>query len=263
MNKVFALLLFFFSIIPLVTHAQENQSLEVVSGAMPERFAISHNVVFVVDASSTINRYEAAKRKFDRGWEFIVQQFASDELYFRVYNFHDVGMEKRTKWIDAGGPRGLTQFRRAKKWIKENTGIYSWGLKAIRAALREKNPLDKNPSTAARLTVVLFTDGGLTEAADADWDADPEALYKSELLKHPYKRYGTFAPVTKMIEIEQQRRINRGLAKATIVCVGLQNIAADRTYGTSVKRPESECQSWLLKIGKKYKGGYFHVRFKK
>ena len=102
MKKLFVLFfILFLSMSPVVAQEQVKQSkeIEVIARAWPEPYVISHNIVFVVDASSTINRYSWIKRKFDIGWDFIVQQFAKDELYFRVYAFHDVNSEKRTEWI--------------------------------------------------------------------------------------------------------------------------------------------------------------------
>ena len=254
------LLLLFLSVSPVVA---QNSPYEVVLEQIPERNAIANNIVFVVDASSTINRDPSAIAKFTLAWDALVANFASDQLFIRTYVFHDQLEERKTKWIDAGGPVGIEKFEEAKQWVLRNTGIYSWGLKAIRIALREVCPLDKNPWSKRRLTVVLITDGGLTEAADNDGAATEEDVLNSTIKKHVYTRLGSFSAVDKMIEIEQSRRINRGLFKATIVTIGVENIAADMSFGTSVKRPDAECQSWLKKIGKLYGGGYFSVRRKR
>jgi len=256
---IFILLLLIMS--PAVAQEKElPKTLEVVTKSWPEPHAISQNIVFVVDASSTINRYEGVKKKFEMGWNFLTQQFCGDSLYFRVYVFHDAGMERRTKWVDAGGPEGLTKFYRAKKWIMANTGIYSWGLKALRMALREKNPLDRNAATAKSLTIVLFTDGGLTEASTGY--ANEEAILNSTLKNHVYKRTGSFSVVDKMIEQEQIRRRVNGLSEATIVTIGFENIRADIEFGLSVKQSDTDCQSWLERLGKKYHGGNFLVKTK-
>jgi hypothetical protein len=246
---------------PAVAQRAESQTLEVVTKSLPEPYAISHNVVFVVDASSTINYYPAIQRKFNRGWEFLTQQFAADELYFRVYVFHDQNQERRTKWVDAGGPDGIKQFGRAKKWVQKNTGLYSWGLKAMRMALREKNPLDKNRATARRLTIVLFTDGGFTEAAEGGNGAT--LTLKSTLKDHVYTKTRSFDVINKMVAMEQNFRVKKGLDKATIVTIGFENFEADNVYGMGVKQRDPDCQKWLLRLGKKYHGGNFLVRIKR
>lgn len=261
MRKLFLLFfILFLSMSPVVAQEQP-RTLEVVTKALPEPYAVSHNIVFVVDASSTINRYPWIKKKFDRGWDFITQQFAADELYFRVYAFHDQNSEKRTKWVDAGGPQGLRFFKRAKKWIKQNTGIRSWGLKAMRMALREKNPLDKNPATQRRLTIVLFTDGGLSEAAEGG--GDPQETLKSKLKNHVYGFTGSYDVVDKMIRMEQNLRKKRGLEEAVIVTIGFENLEADREFGLGVKQRDPDCHAWLNKLGKTYHGGNFLIRMKK
>ena len=245
----------------LLTNLSWAQDIKVVEKVRPKPFAISHNIVFIVDASSTINKYPEIAKKFNKSWDIIVNQFASDELYFRTYIFHDAWRERRTKWIDAGGPQGLRQFARAKKWIKANTGTFSWGTKTLRMAMRERNPLDKNPGTNRRLTIILLTDGGFTEASDGG--TSPDIILKSTLAKHSYARTGSFEVYDRLIAQEQKSRVNRGLEPATIVAIGIENTLADEKYGTGVKRPDSECQTWLSKVGKKYHGGYFLVRKEK
>ncbi len=235
--------------------------IEVVAKSWPEPYAISTNIVFVVDASSTINRYPSIKKKFDKGWKFLVSKFGTDDLYFRVYAFNDPYGERKTKWTNAGGPEGRLQFARAKKWIKSNTGIYSWGLRALRMALREKNPLDTNPSTARRLTIILFTDGGLTEAADGM--VSKEEILSSTLAKHKYGRTGSFDVIDETIALEQLRRRFNGLDPATIVTIGFENLEADMEYSTRVKRRDPDCQAWLERLGKKYHGGNFLIRMAK
>jgi hypothetical protein len=263
MQKVLAFV-FMLLLIMSPAVAQEKKTvpkapLEVVTKAWPKPYSISHNIVFVVDASSTINRYPIIQRKFEKGWDFLVRQFAADDLYFRVYVFNDPHKERRTKWVDAGGPQGQKQFLRAKKYIQANTGVYSWGLRAIRMAMREKNPLDKNPVTARTLTIVLFTDGGLTEAAEG-YDHSEEEILKSPLKNHIYGKTSSFNVINKMIALEQERRKANGLDMATIVTIGFENREADREYGLSVKQRDPVCQWWLEQLGKKYHGGNFLVR---
>jgi len=256
---IIGIVLAFLFISPAVAQDKE---VEVLTRSWPEPYSVSHNIVFIVDASSTINRYPLIKKKFDMGWSFLSQQFAGDALYFRVYVFHDQYSERRTKWVEAGGPAGEKQFRRAKRWIETNTGIRSWGLKAIRTAIRDKNPLDRNPATARRLTIVIFTDGGLSEAAGyVNPDAEKETL-KSTLKDHTYGFTGSYSVVDKMIAQEQKIRELKDLEPATIVTIGFENKEADAEFGMGVKQRDPECQAWLLKLGKRYRGGNFLIRMK-
>lgn len=239
-----------------ICHAQ----IKVIQVVPPKRYAISTNLIFIVDASSTINNYGENRAKFNKGWNTIVGKFGGDQLFFRTYVFHKQGQEKRGKWINAGGPQGLEEFIKAKKWIAGNTGTYSWGLKSIRMAMRDKNPLDKNPATNTRLTIILLTDGGFSEASDYNGGPSQKQILEAPLDKHIYGRTGSFHVMTKTIEAEQKLRVLRGDAKASIVTIGIENIVADKRYGTEVKRPDNECQAWLKMIGRKYGGGYFVVK---
>lgn len=244
-NTIFAAILLLLFISPVVAQDRsKSKPIEVVAELKvnPEPYSVSHNVIFLVDASSSINRNKYAVAKFNAAWKIITNEIVSDHIYFRTYVFHDKGMFNRTKWAE-GSPRDL---KKSYKWIKNNTGIYSWGLEALVAALRDKNPLDKNPASQKRLTIVLITDGGFTEASDKDENG----------------RTGSFKVLDRAIATTQASREKDGLEPATIVAIGLENKAADITYGTSVKRPDKECQAWLAKIGKKYKGGYFFVKVK-
>jgi hypothetical protein len=184
-------------------------------------------------------------------------------LYFCVYVFHDSTYERKLKWVAAGGPAGRKEFPKAKEWIKNNTGIRSWGLKAIRMAFREKNPLDKNPTTNRGLTIVLLTDGGFTEAADYNGGPGAKKVLAAPLRNHVYGRTGSFDLMTKVLKKEQTLRVKKGLYPASIVTIGLENTMADIKYGTEVKRPDKECQAWLKQIGEDYGGGYFLVRQKR
>jgi hypothetical protein len=255
-KTVFGIILSLLFISPVVAQ----NKYEVVLKQNPAPRAISSNIVFVVDASSTINRYPDAIAKFSLAWDTLVQNFASDQLYIRTYVFHDELSERKTKWVDAGGPLGMEKFEAHKQWVLRNTGIYSWGLRAIKIALREVCPLDKNKASKRRLTIVLVTDGGLTEAANNRSGKTEEDVLNSTIKEHVYARLGSFEVVDKVIELEQQKRVLRGLDRATIVTIGVENVKADLEYGPSVKRPNSECQSWLKSIGKRYDGGYFYVR---
>jgi len=222
----------------------------------PEPYAVSGNVIFLVDASSSIKGNKYAVAKFNQAWKIITNEIASDQMYTRTYVFHNEDSHVKTKWQE-GSPEGL---EKSYKWIKNNVGTYSWGLKALKEALSDENPLDKNPASKKRLTIVLITDGGFTEAADErngphDPDPDPEELEDTG-------RTGSFKVFDKAIEEAQAARVKAKLEPATIVCIGLENKAADIIYNTTIKRKDPECQAWLKKIGKKYKGGYFFVYVK-
>lgn len=236
--------------------------LETLTVVDPKPNAISHNIVFVVDASSSIYREPALQRKFERAWNVIVNNFASDELYFRVYVFNDKKKERRSQWFDAGGPLGLKKFKIAKKWILARTGTYSWGLKALKYAMREKCPLDKNKITARRLTIVLMTDGGFTEAAGMPYgDKLTQTAMENLAIKgKKYIKTGKFQVFDRMLAQEQAKRKKRGLDYATIVAIGIEN--NDPRWGRGVKQPNKECQAWLKKIGTQYGGGYVYVRNK-
>jgi len=246
-----------------ITPGVAQSKYEVVLEQKPGRNAISSNIVFIVDASSTINRSKPAIAKFTLAWDTLIANFASDQLYIRTYVFHDHLEERKTKWVDAGGPLGLEKFENHKQWVLRNTGIYSWGLRAIKIALKEVCPLNRSKSSKRRLTIVLITDGGLTEAADFDGTGTEEEVLNSTIKKHVYARLGEFSHVDKVIAKGQADRVRRGLEPANIVTIGIENIAADLQFSTSVKRPDAECQNWLKKIGKLYNGGYFSVRRKR
>lgn len=251
-RKLLGFFLFLLLINPVVA-----QEVEVINQVAPKPFAISHNVVFVVDASSTIYSDGEMRDKFNKAWDIITDKFASDELYVKLIIFNDKKMEKRTKWFDIGGPRGPKILSRLKKTVWNNTGIYSWGAQAIDEAIKQINPLDKNWPTRRRLTVVILSDGGFTEAADVDINGDVESL----VLKGEYFRTGSFDCLDRIIERAQKWRVLRDLAPATILTIGIEN--TNDFWGTGVKRPDKECQAWLKKIGTEYNGGYFLVRNKK
>ena len=235
--------------------------IEVKVEVLPKPFVISHNIVFLIDASSSIYNEPALQRKFERAWGIITSNFASDELYFKIYVFNDKNKERMSKWYDAGGPLGLKKFRQAKKWILKKTGIYSWGLQAFKMALREKCPLDNNRITARRLTVVVMTDGGFTEAAE--WVHPVKKIQKAtedRAIGGAYVKTGSFKVFDRMIAQEQVKRKKKGLSPAVIVTIGIEN--DNPTWGLTAKQPNDKCQAWLKKIGTQYHGGYLYVRNK-
>lgn len=197
----------------------------------PEPHAISPNIVFVVDASSSINRSKEVSAKFDLAWGAVTAQLGQDQIYACAYTFHDLDKDKFLTWEEVNDPQ---QFTTIQQWIRNNTGIYSWGQKVLQDAIKQTNPLIRNPHESRRLTVILITDGGFTEAA----------------------RAGSYDPIYESVEAAQQWRTNRGLEPATIVAVGLENTD---TWSISVKRPDFECQEFLKRLGQENRGGYFHV----
>lgn len=248
----------FFFFLTTFCHAQD-ASVEIV--VPPKPHAISHNVVFVVDGSSTMNNTVEMSKKWQKAWDTIVNLLCGDELYTRTYVFHDLGRNKKTKWEDFGGPLGFQKFKRVKKWIIKNDGIRSWGLLSLRQALKDKNPLDKNPGTNRRLTIILLTDGGFSEAAGNEPKSKKKRVSLEKRVRAgKWAMTGSFKIFDKIIKEGQEWRKKNGLAPATILSIGIQN--DNPTWGTGVKRPEKECQAWLKKIGKKYNGGYVYIKRK-
>lgn len=237
--SIYKLVLILF--ISLFMCAQTRGEPQAITVIKPEQFAISNNIVFVVDASSTMFSNETINKRFNMAWNHITNKFAMDELYFCVYIFHDKGHEKFRKWVNAGGRGGKKEFDKAKSWILNNKGVYSWGANALGKGLREINPLNKNWSQQGRLTVILITDGGLTEAA--------------RYVPKTGKNY--FKPIYDVVVNAQKWRLTKNLAPASILTVGIQN---EFYWSSSVKRPDSECQRFLRILGKKYGGGYVFIK---
>ncbi len=218
----------------------------------PEPFAISSNIVFLVDASSSISNSNDIKKRFNKAWDYITAQFAMDELYFSVCVFHDKGKSKFRPWVHAGGMQGIKEFAKAKAWILKNTGLYSWARKALGKSLRQINHLNKNYNERMRLTVVIISDGGFTEAA--------KYIPKTKKVKGKNVKESYYKPIWDMIVSSQRWRISRGMAQASILTVGITNKYA---WSYSVKRPDSECQDFLKAVGKSYGGGYVLIKDKK
>lgn len=251
-NALLILFLFFSS--TAIAMAPE---VQVINEVKPEGFSVSHNVVFIVDSSSTMYNYDHIYRRFEAAWRTVVNEFASDELYFKVYVFNDKKNEQTKKWVDAGGPAGMKEFEKALKWIKTHTGTYSWASQTFRKALREKNPLDKKASSNKRLTVVIISDGGFTEAADVRTPGTDD-FRENGIFNGEYFRTGSFKIFDKIIAKGQAWRKKNKLDPATIVTVCIEN----EGWPTMVKRSDADCKAWMKKTGKKYKGGYFSVKDK-
>jgi hypothetical protein len=133
-------------------------------------------------------------------------------------------------------------------------------LRTLQISLRDSNYLDKNYSSNRRLTIIILTDGGLTEAAgNRHKDKDKANKIDNMVLNGKYLRTGSFDVLDKAIESGQKWRIANDLAPATIMTIGIENTDM---WSVGVKRPDNECQAWLKKIGEKYNGGYFLVKTK-
>lgn len=238
-NLLLVAILTFF---PLVIYANpgpkqlaSSKKFECIQEVNPQPNVISTNAVFVIDASSSMNQSPDVSAKFSLAWKTIVNLLGQDQLFFSAYVFHDKDKEVVRPWEAINDPK---QFDEIEAWFRAHTGIYSWGQKSLINAIKESNPLAKNPSERVRNTVFLVTDGGFTEAARSE----------------------SYQPLEQAIAEAQQWRVNNDLEPATIVSVGIENLDV---WSLGVKRPDNECQEFLKKIGTQYKGGFFHVKEKK
>jgi hypothetical protein len=232
-NKILTLIFSLF----LMTSVSAHHNTEFVE-IIPTKF-VSTNVVFVIDGSSTIRNSRGLKGKFFRAWSNITKKLASDEWYFSAYLFSDKGKEKYYDWRPAGGiNKGPKELAKLYRWIIGNKQVRSYGNKAMSMAIKNKNHLNKNQMMARTLTVILITDGGFTEAT----------------------RSARYKPCYEAIVKAQAWRKANELFEATILTIGLENKIY---WSRDVKRPDSECQEFLKKVGKKYNGGYYLVRDKK
>lgn len=227
------ILCLFISIGAFASNLNEYEVQKVVK---PKPYSFATNIIFVVDSSSTITWSDDVKAKFNTAWRYATSLIASDQVYFSIYTFNKKNNEKFYPWTQIGFDH-KEKFEKAHRWILNNTGTYSWGTKALNMAIRQKNPHDKRPYTAERLTVILITDGGFTEAA----------------------RSGSFRPVWNAIKSGQKYRKEHGWRSAAICTIGLQNL---EIWSSSVKPPNADCQKFLHEVGDKYAGGYFYVRQK-
>lgn len=237
--------LFFLTLLfPLATYANPNpkpkpKTYECIEEVSPEPRAISTNIAFVIDASSSMNRSQDVSAEFTLAWRTVTNLLGQDQIFATTYVFHDENNEAVRPWEPVNEPK---QFQHIETWFRAHTGIYSWGQKSLISAIKNINPLAQNPSEKARMTIFLITDGGFTEAARANttgWH---------------------YQGLEEAIAEAQKWRVDNGLEPATIVSIGLENLDV---WSLGVKRPDDECQQFLKKIGMQYKGGYFHVKEKK
>lgn len=234
--------------------AQEIEFVQKVKPAAP----LSPNILFLVDASSSITWDDESLRKFDFAWRTIASMLGGDELYFSAITFNDKGNEQQRPWekmgwghfenVNLSGRKDFyqwvfvpKQFEYVRKWVLENTGTRSYGEFALYKAITDMNPLIKNRIMRKTLTVILITDGGFTEAADKP------------------KGTGNFISIYKSILTAQEFRKKMGLVPASLLVIGMEN----KNWSLTVKRPDNECQDFLKHIGKKFGGGYYLVREKK
>jgi len=204
---------------------------------VPTKF-VSNNIVFVIDGSSTIRQSKGLKGKFYRAWQGITNRLVADEWYFSAHLFGDKGREKVYPWTAAGGKKSVQELAKLYRWTSKSKNVRSFGNKALSAAIKSRNPLNKNKMMSRTLTVILITDGGFTEAVGPTG----------------YERSYEVA-----IKAQRWRKAN-DLFEATILTIGLEN----KIYWSShVKRPDAECQAFLKTLGTKYNGGYYLVRDKK
>lgn len=224
------------------------QSYEFVEVEKAKPHSISPNIVFVIDASSSINSSDEVSAKFELAWNQIVSYLGFDSLYFCVYVFNDEDSLYRRDWQEVNGLDAENEFKRARDWVRKCTGIFSYGKKALSLAIKEKNKFAKNDYMKRSLTIILITDGGFTEAARYGMSEECKSLGRSP-----------FWPIENAIKESQKWRKRHGLFPATIVSIGLEN---KEVWSLSVKRSDKECQNFLRKLGKLYHGGYYLVREK-
>lgn len=170
----------------------------------------------VLDTSHSMQyAFQKARKAFNT-----VIQHPTDQLKFCMYVFNDAGVHRYLDWSDAS----QKAFDVAEMWSrqKRQTGICSYGGKAIAAALRQ--PLQN-------LTIIIISDGGFSEG---------------------------FQEIESIIAEGQVWRVLNGYGKAIICAIGIENELGWRYP----KDPDKQCQAFMKKIGTKGEGGYFLVRQK-
>lgn len=237
---------FFYAILIALLVAQP--TVEWVEVVKQKRYSFSNNVVFVVDSSSSIYNSDNMNLKLRTAWYRVFKSIRSDDVYFAVYSFNNDNGYIFRPWESIGLDTWREQLKDAFIWTRSNQGMFSYGQVCLSKAIKERNPLNLNPTMRDALTIVLITDGGLTEAARY---GTKKGFAAGE--------GGSYEPIYQAIEDAQLWRKQNGLSQATICTVGLQNLYK---WSLSVKRPDDECQKFLKYIGTRYKGGYFLVRNK-
>lgn len=152
-----------------------------------------------------------------------VTDFPTDELFFSLITFNNRGMEQFKDWVGASAE----EFAKASTQIEKEAlrGVLSYGATALRMALRQERE---------DVTIILITDGGFTEACEGRG----------------------FNGIRRVIEENQQWRVDQGYGEAKISCIGIEN----KGYTTGGKPTDEQCQAFLREIGTRWKGGYFLVR---
>lgn len=177
---------------------------------------LTKNWQFVIDnSSSTHNIFGLV-----RAGLFESLKFPTDEMNISVITFNDRGMERRLDWMEMS-PEAI---RKADDFVQKTKGVLSYGRVAIDLAIRQNKE---------RLTIVLISDGGFTEACNNRG----------------------FGVIDRCIKDAQKWREDNGLGKAIIVSIGIEN----KHYTAGGKPPDEECQAFMQKVGTENGGGYFHV----
>jgi len=199
-----------------ISPAQQNPQIEITN-PVPPKTQLTTNWVFVMDTSHSMQGiFDKSRAAFLRA-----TSHPTDELFFSVITFNDPGMQKFRDWVPAS-PR---EFADASRWVEQEMRVLSYGQRAIEMALHLER---------ARLTVVMITDGGFTEACEG-------------------RGFGT---IRQTFADGQEWRRTHGFGEALVCCLGIENIG----YTNGHKPPDADCQAFLRELGDQYNGGYFLVR---
>lgn len=183
---------------------------------------LTTNWVFVVDNSHSTWKIASRVISAFRA----ITLFPTDELRFCTYVFSNRGCHKYRSWQFAS-PK---QFSLTEQFIKQNRGVNSYAALALRDALRQPQK---------ELTVIIISDGGFS-----DGDSRAGSSYNQDIIR-------------KIIEQNQQWRDNRGLGRAVIVAVGIENTLCWPRYP---KDTNAVCMDGMRKIGLEGQGGFFYVQ---
>jgi hypothetical protein len=196
--------------------AQQGHQIEITN-PIPPKTHLTTNWVFVMDTSHSMNGiFDKSRAAF-----LHVTSYPTDELFFSVITFNDPGMQKFRDWV----PASAHEFQEAARWVEREMRVLSFGQRAVEMALHLERP---------RLTMILITDGGFTEACEG-------------------RGFGT---MRQTFADGQEWRRSHGFGEAVICCLGVENIG----YTNGHKPPDADCQAFLREIGDQYNGGYFLVR---
>jgi len=180
---------------------------------------ITNRWVLVMDTSHSMRGVFAQTMKA----YLEITEFPTDELFFSLVTFNNRGMEQFKDWVGASED----EFTKASDLIEKEArrGVLSYGATALRMALRQERD---------ELTIIVITDGGFTEACEGR----------------------EFGSIRRVLEENQQWRIDQGFGEAKICFIGIEN----KGYTTGGKPTDEQCQAFFREIGTRWKGGYFLVR---